>query len=62
MTMQDTLTGSWIALAGVVVAILAHFNIVIPQSNIETIITGAIALYGVVHQLAVSKQATGSLK
>lgn len=60
--MNDTLTGTWIALAGVIVATLAHFNIIIPQSSVETILTGLVALYGVIHQLVVSKQATGSLK
>jgi len=60
--MQDTLTGSWIAAAGIIVSVLAHFNIVVPQDSMAAIIAGAVALYGVIHQLYVSKQATGSLR
>jgi hypothetical protein len=58
----DTLTGTWIAVAGIVVSILAHFNIAVPQDSVVAIIAGAVALYGVIHQLFVSKVATGSLK
>ncbi len=58
----DTLTGTWIAVAGIVVSILAHFNIVVSQDSIAAVIAGVIAIYGVVHQLTVSKLATGSLK
>ena len=60
--MNDTLTGSWIALAGVVVSIFAHFNIVVGQDSITAIIAGLIAVYGLIHQFTVSKLATGSLK
>lgn len=60
--MTDTLTGSWTALAALVVAVLAHFNIIIPQSTILTVITGFVTLYGVIHQITVSGISTGSLK
>ena len=59
---QDTLTGTWIAVAGIVVSILAHFNIVVSQDSVVAIIAGCVALYGVIHQLTISKIATGSLK
>lgn len=52
---MSTLTGSYIALAGVVVSTLAHFNVVVPQDSIVAIIAGVVALYGVIHQIVVHK-------
>lgn len=60
--MNDTLTGTWIAAAGIVVSVLAHFNIVVTQDSVIAIIAGIVSLYGVVHQLVISKNATGSLR
>jgi hypothetical protein len=60
--MNDTLTGTWIATAGIIVSVLAHFNVVVSQDSIVAILAGIVAAYGVVHQLYVSKKATGSLK
>ena len=62
MSTQDTLTGTWIAVAGIVVSIFAHFNIAVTQDSVVAIIAGIVAVYGVIHQLVVSKNATGSLK
>ena len=62
MSTTDTLTGTWLATAGILVSVLAHFNIVVSQDSVVAVIAGIIALYGVVHQLLVSKVATGSLK
>ena len=59
---SDTLTGTWIAAAGIIVSVFAHFNIVISQDSIVAIIAGVVAAYGVIHQLIVSGAATGSLK
>lgn len=59
---QDTLTGTWIAAAGVIVSVLAHFNIAVSQDSVVAVLAGAAALYGVIHQLVVSWSATGSLK
>lgn len=60
--MKDTLTGSWIAVAGVVVSALAHFNIVVGEDSVVAVIAGIVALYGIIHQFTVSKLATGSLR
>lgn len=60
--MTDTLTGTWIAIAGIIVSVLAHFNIAVGQDSVVAIIAGIVAVYGVIHQLMVSKIATGSLK
>lgn len=60
--MNDTLTGTWVAAAGIIVSVLAHFNIVVGQDSVVAIIAGAVALYGIIHQLVVSKKATGSLR
>lgn len=60
--MTDTLSGTWLALAGVIVSVLAHYNIVVGQDSVVAVIAGIVALYGVIHQLTVSKLATGSLK
>lgn len=60
--MKDSLTGSWIALAGVIVSALAHFNIIVSEDSITSVIAGIVAVYGLIHQFTVSKLATGSLK
>jgi len=60
--MTDTLTGTWISIAGIIVSVLAHFNIAVGQDSVVAIIAGIVAVYGVIHQLMVSKIATGSLK
>lgn len=52
---MNTQTGSYIALAGVIVTILAHYNIIISQDSIITIIAGIAALYGIVHQFFTTK-------
>jgi hypothetical protein len=54
---DTTLTGSYIAIAGVIVSILAHFNIVVTQDGIVAILAGVAALYGVVHQIVQNKVA-----
>jgi hypothetical protein len=56
---QTTLTGSWIALAGIIVSVAAHFNIVFSQDSIEAIIAGAITAYGIIHQIVVHLNAKG---
>jgi hypothetical protein len=60
--MKDTLTGSWVALAGVLVSVLAHYNIIISEDGVAAVISGIIALYGLIHQVIVSGTSTGSLK
>ncbi len=60
--MTDTLTGSYVALAGIIVSVLAHYSIVIGQDSIVAIIAGIVAIYGAIHQIYVSYKATGSFK
>lgn len=60
--MTDTLTGTYVALAGVVVSVLAHFNIAVPQDGVVAAIAGLAAIYGLIHQIVVSGVSTGSLK
>jgi|GEM_PF-6871687 len=60
--MQISNTGSFIALAGIVVSILAHFNIVIGQDSVVAIIAGAVALYGVIHQATITHVALQGMK
>ncbi len=60
--MSDSLTGSWLAFAGVLVSVLAHFNVVVAQDSVVAVLAGIVAAYGVIHQLVVSKLATGSFK
>lgn len=56
--MTQTQTGSYVALAGLIVSALAHFNIVVGQDSIVAIISGAVILYGIVHQIIVTRKAT----
>lgn len=60
--MTDSLTGSYVALAGIIVSVLAHYNIVVGQDSVVAVFAGAVALYGALHQIYVSYKATGSLK
>ncbi len=52
-----TQTGNYVAIAGVLVSILAHFNVIVGQDSVIAIIAGVAALYGVIHQYYVSHQA-----
>lgn len=52
---MNTQTGSYIALAGLIVSILAHYNIVVSQDSILAVIAGIVTLYGVIHQWFVTK-------
>jgi tryptophan synthase beta subunit len=58
--MQDSSTqvGSYVAISGMVVSILAHYNIFIEQNSIVAVIAGAVALYGIIHQFIKTKQVT----
>lgn len=56
--MVQTNTGTYITLAGLIVSILAHFNIVVGQDSIVAIIAGVVTLYGLIHQWIVTRQAT----
>jgi len=51
-----SLTGNLIASAGLIVAALAYFGIIVEQNMIVEIISGGIALYGLIHQFAVTKK------
>jgi hypothetical protein len=59
--MSPTNTGSLVALAGIIVSILAHYNIVVGQDSIVAVIAGCVALYGVIHQIVVHKNVTGHI-
>lgn len=54
---NSTYTGAIIALIGAVATFLAVFNIVIPTTQIDLIITSLIATYGAIHQIVVTKSA-----
>lgn len=60
-TANVTLTGSWIASVGVIVQVLAYLGIYVAPEQIELIVGGFIALYGVIHQIVVHYRATGKL-
>lgn len=51
-----TQTGSYIALAGILVSVLAHYNIVVSQDSIVAVIAGAVTLYGILHQAFTTKE------
>ncbi len=53
--MTNTQTGSYIALAGLIVLGLSHYGIVVNQDTVVSIIAGVVALYGVIHQFFVTK-------
>lgn len=46
--MSLTQTGNYIAIAGVISAILAQLGVVIPEDQIAVIIAGIVALIGVI--------------
>lgn len=53
---MSTNTGSWIAIAGLVVGALAYFGIVVEENSVIQIITGLVALYGVIHQIVITNK------
>ena len=55
MTNTNVNTGSYIAIAGLIVSAASYFNFVISSNDVITIIAGIVAAYGVVHQFIVSR-------
>lgn len=60
--MQNVNTGSYIAIAGLIVSGLSYFGIVLSQDAIVTIIAGGVALYGIIHQYVVSRKVANVAK
>lgn len=50
-------TGNYISLAAIIVGIASYFGFVIAQNDVLTILVGLITLYGVIHQIVVTKTA-----
>ena len=48
--MPSTQTGAYIAIAGLIVTVLAHFSIIIPQDSIVAILAALVTIYGTIHQ------------
>lgn len=48
--------GSYVALAGLIVTILNVFHISVLQEQVEAVIGGAVTLYGIIHQIVVSRK------
>lgn len=59
---MNTQTGNWIAIAGIIVSALAHFGILVDQDSVVSIIAGFIALYGVIHQVVITKKIVSKAK
>lgn len=53
--MTNTQTGAYLAVAGLIVSILSHFGIIIPQDAIVGLISEIVVIYGVIHQYFVTK-------
>ena len=47
------LSGSYTAIAAIVVAIIAHFGFSVQVTDVVTVITGLVALYGIIRQMVV---------
>lgn len=52
---MNTQTGATIAIASLIVAAASYFGFVLNQDAVVTIIAGIVALYGVIHQVVVTK-------
>lgn len=50
MTPTYTQTGTFIAVAGIIVSILAHFGINATVDQVATAVSGIAVIYGVAHQ------------
>lgn len=62
--MQYSQAGSYTALAGIVVILLAKFGVVTDADSITTVIAGAITLIGIIKQFIAHKalaQAAGAI-
>lgn len=53
--MTNTNTGTYVAIAGLLVSVLSHYGIIIPQDAIVGLISGIVVIYGVIHQYFVTK-------
>ena len=52
---SNTQTGSIIAIAALIATACSYFGFVISQDTIVTILLGAVAIYGVIHQIVMTK-------
>lgn len=52
---MSSTTGSYVAIAGLLVAGLSFFNVIIPTDTAITIVAGIVALVGVVQQFMAHK-------
>lgn len=59
---MNTNTGSYIALAGVVVMICAKFGIIVTSDSVAVIIAGAVSLYGIIHQYVITRKVVSIAK
>lgn len=48
--------GSYVALAGIIISILQHFNVVLDQSAVVSVIAAGAIIYGWIHQYFVSRK------
>lgn len=58
---QDT-SGSYLAIASVVATILARFSVSTDAQSIVMVISGAVALYGIIRQLLAHKKLAHAAK
>ena len=58
MNNTSTLTGTYIAAAGLVVAILAKIGVFATVDQVAMIIGGMVAAYGIIHQIVSHKTST----
>lgn len=62
MTNNSTLTGVYLVVASLIVKLLAHYNIVVPDTDVTTILTNLVILYGSIHQAYQHVVTGGSLR
>ncbi len=55
--LQNNLSGSYTAIAGIIIAIAAHFGFTLQVTDVITVIAGVITLIGIVKQMVDHTQA-----
>lgn len=56
---MNTQTGNFIAVSGLIVFILSRFGVVVNDTEIVAVISGVVALYGIIHQFFITKKVVG---
>ncbi len=59
---MNTNTGSYIALAGLIVAVLKHFGVLVDENGMVSVLSAVAIIYGWIHQFIVTRKVVNLAK